>query len=502
MLGVTMLYHGEVGIEYWEYVTSFMYIAFMYLYFARRKNMNIKLHPEFKYYMSGLGMKLFGGLIFSIIYFYYYNGGDTTAYFYSGVAMKGMLWIDPVEYFRQVFLGDNSERALATYMGLPQAPYRYVFGDGHTFQVVRLSSLLALLTFNSYLISTLIIASLSFFGVWAGYRTFVSYFPEISGQLAIAFLFMPSVIFWGSGIMKDTFTFSAFCAWVYAVDEVFFKRRNSFSRLLLMLFSAMVMLTVKPYIFMVALPATMLWLLYMKVVKINNAMIRFVLIPLMAVLMVTSSLFILMKLGDSLDKFALDEALMNIEIIQSDMAGNEAYGDNKFNVGEFDGTWMGVIEKFPVATNATLFRPYIWESRSAVIAMSGLENLFVLGLTIWVLLKAGIRFSLRCIMGNPLLLMAVTFSLLFAFVVGVSTANFGALVRFKIPMLPFYVSSLFIILYFNSEKNKAKRKGVRFDLTAYRMGPVATGAVTGNRDQAGKAQPRRGPARKSRRDHV
>lgn len=82
-----------------------------------------------------------------------------------------------------------------------------------------------------------------------------------------------------------------------------------------------------------------------------------------------------MKLGDSLDKFALDEALMNIEIIQSDMAGNEAYGDNKFNVGEFDGTWMGVIEKFPVATNATLFRPYIWESRSAVIAMSGLENL-------------------------------------------------------------------------------------------------------------------------------
>jgi hypothetical protein len=37
------------------------------------------------------------------------------------------------------------------------------------------------------------------------------------------------------------------------------------------------------------------------------------------------------------------------------------------------------------------------------------------------------------------------FSLFFAFSVGVSIANFGALVRLKIPCIPFFLSSLVIM---------------------------------------------------------
>ncbi len=471
MLLIFMPYHGEVGIEVWEYLLGLVYVMFLYIYFARKKRQKLKFHGEYKYYLSGLWVKLIGALFFTMIYFYYYQGGDTTAYFYSGVAMKRMLFIDPVEYLRQVVLGDNSVRALASYAAEPLIPYKYVFLDSRTFQALRISSILAILTFNSYLISTLIIASLSFFGIWAGYRTFVSYFPEISGKLAIAFLFMPSSIFWGSGIMKDTFTFSAACAWVYAVDEVFFKRRNTFSRIILMIFLAAVMIQVKPYVFMIMMPATLLWLLYMRVVRIGNVLIRFVLIPIMSLALVALSIFVLNKMGDMLDKFALDEALHSIENIQGDMVNNVAYGDNKFDVGEFDGTWQGVLSKFPIATNAALFRPYLWESKTMVIALSGLENLFVLCLTIYVLFKAGPRFSLRCIVSNPLLLMSMTFAILFAFIVGVSTPNFGALVRFKIPMVPFYISSLFIILFLHKERKLARIKGRKFDLTKYRMAP-------------------------------
>ena len=34
----------------------------------------------------------------------------------------------------------------------------------------------------------------------------------------------------------------------------------------------------------------------------------------------------------------------------------------------------------------------------------------------------------------------------FAFTVGLATANFGALVRYKIPILPFLVATLFVTL--------------------------------------------------------
>jgi len=40
-----------------------------------------------------------------------------------------------------------------------------------------------------------------------------------------------------------------------------------------------------------------------------------------------------------------------------------------------------------------------------------------------------------------------------AFGVGIATANFGALVRYKIPLVPFYFSALFLI-YQISEKEK------------------------------------------------
>ena len=43
------------------------------------------------------------------------------------------------------------------------------------------------------------------------------------------------------------------------------------------------------------------------------------------------------------------------------------------------------------------------------------------------------------------LFFSVTFSLFFAFSVGLTTSNFGSLVRYKIPAIPLFVASLFII---------------------------------------------------------
>lgn len=467
---IFVTYHGEVQIELWEYLMSMIIIMVMYIIFGRKKRMNVKLHPEYKYYMSGLLAKMLGGAFFALIYFYYYGGGDTINYYYSGVSMKHMLFVDPLEYLRQVVLGDHSARALSAYAMEPVRPLQFIFFDGRTFQMARISSVLAILTFNSYLLSTLLIAGLSFFGVWAGYRTFVSYFPRIANRLAIGFLFMPSAIFWGSGILKDTVTFSAACAWVFAIDELFFKRRNEVSSTVLALLCATAMILVKPYVLMVLIPATLLWLFYMRVIGLRNVLVRFVVIPVMGIGLVALSIFVLTRMGDMLDKFALDEALTSISSLQHDMSTNQDYGDFKFSLGEFDGTWWGVVKKFPIATNAALFRPYPWEVRNAVTALSGLENLFVLGLTLYVLVRAGVRFTLGCIGANPLLLMSISFALLFSFVVGITTPNFGALVRFKIPMLPFYISSLYIILFFHRERRIARNAGKRFDFSAYRMG--------------------------------
>ena len=466
---INVYYYGEVNIEYWEWALSVVYVFLLFIFFARRKKMMLKEHPEYKFYVWGMFAKLVGGVAFSMIYFYYYNGGDTIAYFYSAVALRNLAFIDILQFFDVLFGESTIERwSLFTYE--TGRPYLWLYFDHRTFFVVRLISPIVLLTFNSYLITTLLIASFSYLGAWSCYRTFCSYFPQIRGQLATAFLFMPSVLFWGSGIMKDTITFTAVCWWIHAVDEVFFKRQGQVKNSVIIVLSALMMIVVKPYIFMVLFPVSLLWILYFRIVGIRNVLIKFVLLPFMVVMLIGLSFFVLDRLGEHFDKFALDSALETIRVTQADMVRTDVYGANAFDIGTIENSWSSVFSKFPLAVNAALFRPYIWEARSVVVALSGLENFWVLLVTVFTLLRVGPVFLFRSMGGNPILLMCLTFAFLFAFVVGVTTPNFGALVRFKIPMVPFYIGALYIVNYLAVIKRARTRNALPFDLIEFRRG--------------------------------
>ena len=75
--------------------------------------------------------------------------------------------------------------------------------------------------------------------------------------------------------------------------------------------------------------------------------------------------------------------------------------------------------------------------------------------TLFVFIKVGIKKFILTIINKPIVLYCLMFSIIFALFVGATTLNFGSLVRYKIPAIPFYVIGLFFILYFN---NKLKLK--------------------------------------------
>ncbi len=473
---VRTTYFGEQTIHYWEYLVTLLYIVLVYVYFSRQRELKKNSAPEFRYYLPAVMCKMLAAVFFTLIYFYKYGGGDSSAYFYSALAMRNLALEQPLEYLRQM-LGENTMEAWYKYSLFTGKPYQFMYFDDRTFAVLRVTSVVAFFSFSSFMVTNLLMASLSFFGVWACYRTFVSYFPQLSGPLATSFLFMPSSIFWGSPVLKDTITFSAVCWWVHSVDEVFFKKRRIMNRSVVMVLSAMAMIMVKPYIFMVLVSATVLWLFYHRLVAVRNMLFKFVLFPITLALFIGVTIFILTKLGDSLGQFALDGALKSIETTQKDLLRSESYGANSFDVGEFDGTWLGMVSKFPVAVNAAFFRPYIWETNNFTMLLSGLENTWVLLLAVFTLFRVGPRFIIQCMAGVPLLTMSITFALLFAFAVGVSTPNFGALVRFKIPMVPFFISFLYIVVYLSRIKWALNKERLRFDLEEFRMGTGHIGNI-------------------------
>jgi hypothetical protein len=111
----------------------------------------------------------------------------------------------------------------------------------------------------------------------------------------------------------------------------------------------------------------------------------------------------------------------------------------------------GIASKIPPAITAGLFRPFIWEARNPVMLLSGLENLLFIGLTLRMIFSLGFFGFFVRIGSNPLLIFSVVFSLFFAFSVGLTTSNFGSLVRYKIPCEPFYLGMLFSLYYLKKE---------------------------------------------------
>lgn len=464
-----ILYHGYVTISYWEYLLSFVYILVLYMVFARRKNMRIRTEPEYKYYLWGLWARVLGGVGFSMIYFFYYNGGDTIMYFYSAVSMAKLAFISPVKYLEVLLFPATPER-LAYFNSDTGWPYGVMYYSPRNFMLVRLISVVVLFTFRSYLVTTVVVGSLTYGGVWKCYQTFVGYFPALLDKFAMAFLFVPSVVFWGAAIMKDTFTFTGVCMFVHYADAWLNKGRRGVGVLFGMLGGAFLLLTLKPYILMAILPFVLLWRYHARILAIRNKLIRFLVLPFGLALLGGGVVGTLRVLGDRLDKFSLDGVLTTIVVTKNDMLREEEYGTNSFDIGEIEANWWSVASKVPVAVNAALFRPYLWEARNIVMMFSGMENMLLLALAVWTLVRVGPFRTMRYVLSGPILILCVGFVLMLAVGIGLSTPNFGALVRFKIPFVPFLVSAFFILLHLQGRRRVAERRGERFVVAAYTAG--------------------------------
>src|SRR5690606_33558183 len=102
-----------------------------------------------------------------------------------------------------------------------------------------------LITFHTYSTTALLFAGASFSGLWAMYSSLYKFYPKLNFEFAIAIFFIPSVFFWGSGILKDTLTLGAVGWATYALIGIFFRRRSVLLNLLILLLSFYVLYSIK-----------------------------------------------------------------------------------------------------------------------------------------------------------------------------------------------------------------------------------------------------------------
>ena len=430
-----------------------IYIFLVWMVANFIKNRNLYNHLEYKYFTYALMAKITGAIALGLVYFFYYDGGDTVNYFESAKAYVNLFFKNKEDFF-QGWLGSTKD--IDYYFFDDGTGYSvYYHRDPNSFFVVRLLIPLVALGCKSYFTSAVITACINFTGVWKLYQVFLKEFPELKRELAIAILFVPSCVFWGSGLMKDSFTLSSIGWYTYSFYNLFIQRKFRPSYMLQIVIAAFIIISIKPYIFFALLPGSIIWLSNQQIKKIKNATLRFFSTPFLFFIGAAVAYYSLTQMEDSLGMYKVDKVLDRAVIVQQDMKA-DYYGGKTFDIGNFDASVSGVIGKAPVAIFSGIFRPGIWDVRNAVMLVSSLENTYLLILTIFLLIRLKVIGFFTQIRKNPLLLFSMLFSLFFAFSVGLTVANFGSLVRLRIPELPFFVAGLFILRHLYEKKSGIK----------------------------------------------
>lgn len=399
-----------------------------------------------KNYINGLYVKLFATITFCMVHTFYY-GGDTHMYFGEMLRLKNLALQNFSGYLDILFNGNNAQTHLY-FNSETGFPMRGMWNDPKTYMVPRILSPLSFICLESYMIASLLLSRIIYSGLWRLYKVLHEVHPNRSIVAAWAILFTPSVLFWGSGILKDSICLAAVGFYTYSFYTIFLKNKINFISIISLIISVWVLIAIKPYVFVAVLPGSMLWLSFGTIKNIQNPFFRTLSIPLILGITYLGFTLIFSSFSENLGSYGtLDSMVKKAKITKDDHTRTfYAYSENYYDVGEMDGSLGGAINKAPQSIIAGLFRPFVWEARNPFIFISGLENLILLILFGRMLFKTGFIKTFTMIFNDPLLFFCFIFAIFFAYSVGLATANFGALVRLRTPMVPFFV---YLILYLN-----------------------------------------------------
>lgn len=397
-----------------------------------------KKEAHYRFFLPAFMLKVIGGLGFAVIYIYYYKFGDTFLYHRGASILADTLVDSPGDYFR---LLASSNANLPMDLSNFTTSISYSRGAEEWF-MVKLLSPISLLSFGSYLVTTLIMSAISFFGGWKLFLVFRDLLPKRELLAFAAAFLIPSALFWGGGIMKDTFTLTGINLVIYGLYFTVFKGRVHIGKYVLVAVSAFIVFYLKGYVILAFIPGLLFGINGLIKRVAQNQLLQQTLGAVFLAITVAMIYFGPQYLGSASSKYtasALEGRVKGFHTWHTDVGGAT------YNLGEVEYTAVGIILKIPSALNVTFFRPYLWESGNPVVLLAALESTLLFLLFLYILVKLRWR-MFSGIREKPILVTLYIYCLIFGFVVGFTSYNFGALGRYKIPIYSVFVFILFYLL--------------------------------------------------------
>jgi len=427
-----------------EFILSIFYFVIFCLIISKIKLFSDDQIPK-NWFITLFGIKIIFSILFTVIYTNYYTNRETAdifKYFDDSQIMFDALKTNPIDYFKMLLGIDNDNIYFeTTYYNKMVHWYRVynsnLFSDSHT--IIRFNALVRIFSFGHFQVHNIFINFISLVGLTAIFKTFKPYFIHSKKALFYSVFLIPSVLFWGSGLLKEGILLFALGLFILS----FFRLIKSFSYQLfgIIVIALTIIIYTKFYIAVALIPSIIGYIFYKKIFK-QKALLSYCLSTL-CILIISISL----NAGNSkLDPFKI---LINkqadfIKLInRPEIEVNSNFSipiiENQFNV----------IKSIPNALLNTFIRPYVWESYSPFILLNALENLFIILLFI-----IAILFRKKNSINKNTFYFCITYVVTLFTIIGITTPIFGAIARYKVPGLPFLIIASLLLIDFDFLRNK------------------------------------------------
>lgn len=377
-------------------------------------------------------LKLTAGVALALLYTYYYNpaSADMFKYYNGGQALYSALEESPSDYFKIITGVKGNEPQLHKYYVDADHWYKQydygLYNDNRT--MIRFNAILSLISGGRFYVHVAIMAFISFVGSFWLFLGIKRVSQLENNVLIFGVFLIPTVLIWSSALLKEgLLLFSLGALFLVSINM---RDRFRWWQIPVWILAASLMFLTKFYVLLCLIPSiAFLWV----TAKIRLKKPMVVLIPILVVIL---TLFATSKYYTEYDLPSLIEHKQNDFVKYVNTV--EDAGSN-INIPDIEPGFWGLIKHMPQAYINSFFRPHIAEVSLGLSMLAALENLALLALII----MAIVFFRKPPNPTRTFVLAAFTFVFFLFGLTGLTTPNLGALVRYKMPALPF----LFLALY-------------------------------------------------------
>jgi hypothetical protein len=300
-----------------------------------------------------------------------------------------------------------------------------VYNGNHT--IIRFNAVVRLFSGGYFHIHTVFMCFFSFWGMMSFFKGFALFLPVHKHRLlAFALFLFPSLNFWSAGVLKEGLM-------VFVLGNIFYavcllcQRQHRYKYYALGLFSLGVSMYLKSY----ALAAMCVGLGGLFIASCFQYRQSVLVYLGMVVVMVLGLYWLTVAYpGYHIPSIVAQKQTDFIRF------SHEMRSGSMFDIGQVQPSWADILTMAPRAIVTTLFRPTPFETHgNPLMMLSSFESVFLAAglLLALVFFKKPDRSSLAMLLGCLLVV------LILSTIIGLSTVNFGSLVRYKIPVIPFLI---------------------------------------------------------------